>query len=311
MAVRWVMTRRLWLCKLCCRLLWLQLNKFHGILPVRKHTYQCIWATPAEIYQVMCRINKLVAVCPPSASKDGAPRYRVSCMEILCMHRTKGDAYPCCGPQVLDDPFYPVHNIPPHGFLLWPWRDEIEEIHYFFMQTEIKTECQGSRAEYWKQDKICDLKPVIVWKKKKKKGWCTATEDRLWKWLFSVWPRHWSGSLPINARAVPPGFPQAAWGVQVESIRDEGQERVDAVESVGPVQVPPPARWVWLVVVVVVLVPVLMLHPGGGVAERLLHAATVLLCTVERRRDMLPSQVVLVQLAFAVMQEAAGLFGDV
>lgn len=46
-------------------------------------------------------------------------------------------------------------------------------------------------------------------------------------------------------------------------------------------------------------------------AERLLHAATVLLCTAERRRGMLPSQVVLVQLAFAVVQETAGLFGDV
>lgn len=57
MAARWVMTRRLWLCKLSCRLLWLQLNNFHGILPMRKHAYQCIWATPAEIYQVMCRIN--------------------------------------------------------------------------------------------------------------------------------------------------------------------------------------------------------------------------------------------------------------
>lgn len=61
----------------------------------------------------------------------------------------------------------------------------------------------------------------------------------------------------------------------------------------------------------VMLVPVLILHPGGGVAERLLHAATVLLCAAERRRGMLPSQVVLVQLALAVVQETAGLLGDV
>lgn len=66
-----------------------------------------------------------------------------------------------------------------------------------------------------------------------------------------------------------------------------------------------------MVVVVVVLAPVLILYAGGGVAERLLHAATVLLCTAERRRGMLPSQVVLVQFAFAVVQETAGLFGHV
>lgn len=46
-------------------------------------------------------------------------------------------------------------------------------------------------------------------------------------------------------------------------------------------------------------------------AERLLHAATVLLCAGERQRGMLPSQVVLVQLAFAVVQETAGLLGHV
>lgn len=48
-------------------------------------------------------------------------------------------------------------------------------------------------------------------------------------------------SLPINARAVPPGFPQATRGVYVVSITAVGQERVDAVESVGSVQMPPAA----------------------------------------------------------------------
>lgn len=49
------------------------------------------------------------------------------------------------------------------------------------------------------------------------------------------------GSLPINARAIPPGFPQAARGVQVVHMRGAGQERIDAVKGVGPVQVPPAA----------------------------------------------------------------------
>lgn len=53
--------------------------------------------------------------------------------------------------------------------------------------------------------------------------------------------------------------------------------------------------------VVLVLVPMLIFHPGGGVAEGLLHAATVLLNSVERRRWMLPSEVVLVQLVLAVV----------
>lgn len=48
-------------------------------------------------------------------------------------------------------------------------------------------------------------------------------------------------SLPINARAVPPGFPQAARGVQVVNMRGAGQERIDAVKGVGPAQVPPAA----------------------------------------------------------------------
>lgn len=138
-----------------------------------------------------------------------------------------------------------------------------------------------------------------------------ATESGLSKLNINdkfSWINRQCESLPINARAVPPGFPQAAWGVQVAYIRGVGQERIDAVKGVCPVQVPPAAGWVWLVVV---LVPVLILHPGGGVAERLLHAATVLLCSAERQRGMLPFQVVLVQLAFAVVQETAGLFSDV
>lgn len=42
-------------------------------------------------------------------------------------------------------------------------------------------------------------------------------------------------ALPINARAVAPGFPQARAGVCVVSGGAAGQQRVDAVESVGPV----------------------------------------------------------------------------
>lgn len=41
-------------------------------------------------------------------------------------------------------------------------------------------------------------------------------------------------NLPIYTRAVSPGLPQAA-GVCMLSV---AQERVDAVESVGPAQVP-------------------------------------------------------------------------
>ena len=47
--------------------------------------------------------------------------------------------------------------------------------------------------------------------------------------------------LPINARAVPPGFPQATGRVYIVSIAAVGQQRVEAVESVGPVQMPPAA----------------------------------------------------------------------
>lgn len=51
-----------------------------------------------------------------------------------------------------------------------------------------------------------------------------------------------------------------------------------------------------------VLVPVLAFHPGGGVAAGLLHAATVLLNSVKRRRGLLlPSEIVLVQLVLAVV----------
>lgn len=47
--------------------------------------------------------------------------------------------------------------------------------------------------------------------------------------------------LPINARTVPPGFPQAARGVHIVSIAAVGQERVDAMEGIGSVQMPPAA----------------------------------------------------------------------
>lgn len=50
-------------------------------------------------------------------------------------------------------------------------------------------------------------------------------------------------SLPVDTRAVPPGLPQAAGGVHIVAIAAVGQERVDAVESVGPVQMPPAAGW--------------------------------------------------------------------
>lgn len=114
-----------------------------------------------------------------------------------------------------------------------------------------------------------------------------------WELQTSRWERFSGTSLPIDAGAVPPGFPQATRGVYVVSIAAVGHERVDAVESVSPVQMPPAARWMGLIVVVV-LVPMLIFHARGGVAEGLLHAATVLLDSVERRRDMLPSQVVLI-----------------
>lgn len=55
----------------------------------------------------------------------------------------------------------------------------------------------------------------------------------------------------------------------------------------------------------------LIFHPSGGVAARLLHAATVLLNSVKRRRGMLPSEIVLVQLVLAVVEKPAGLFCDV
>lgn len=54
--------------------------------------------------------------------------------------------------------------------------------------------------------------------------------------------------------------------------------------------------------IVVVLVPMLIFHPRGGVAGRLLHAATVLLNSVKRRRGkLLCSEIVLVQLVLTVV----------
>lgn len=128
--------------------------------------------------------------------------------------------------------------------------------------------------------------------------------------------RHVPGQpLPINARAVAPGFPETTAGVCVLSTTTTtaaaiGQQ-VDAVESVGPVQVLPAAGGVRLVVVVV-LGPLLVVHAGGGVAGGLLHAATVLLLllldSVQGRRGSMPPQIVLVQLVLgAVVQEAARL----
>lgn len=46
--------------------------------------------------------------------------------------------------------------------------------------------------------------------------------------------------LPINTRAVSPHFPQATRRVHIMPV-EAVQERVDAVESVGSVQLPPAA----------------------------------------------------------------------
>lgn len=122
--------------------------------------------------------------------------------------------------------------------------------------------------------------------------------------------RHVPGQpLPINARAVAPGFPETTAGVCVLSTTAAIGQQVDAVESVGPVQVLPAAGGVRLVVVVV-LGPLLVVHAGGGVAGGLLHAATVLLLldSVQGRRGSMPPQIVLVQLVLgAVVQKAARL----
>lgn len=115
-------------------------------------------------------------------------------------------------------------------------------------------------------------------------------------------------SSPINAQAVPPGFPQATRRVYIVSIGAVEQERVDAVESVGSVQQPPAAGW--MRVIVVVLAPMLIFHARGGVAAGLLHAATVLLNSVRRRRGVLLSEIVLVQLVLAVAKKPAGLLCD-
>lgn len=61
-----------------------------------------------------------------------------------CMYPT--DTHPCCGPQVLDDTFYPVHNVSSHGLLLWSWWDEIEKIHDFFMKTVGNQKVTGQRG---------------------------------------------------------------------------------------------------------------------------------------------------------------------
>lgn len=120
-------------------------------------------------------------------------------------------------------------------------------------------------------------------------------------------------ALPINARAVAPGFPQARAGVCVVSGGAAGQQRVDAVESVGPVQVPAAGRVGLMVLLLLLLAPLLIFHAGGGVAGGLLHAATVLLDSVEGRRGLVvPPQIVLVQLVLAaVAEEATRLLCDV
>lgn len=77
------------------------------------------------------------------------------------------------------------------------------------------------------------------------------------------------------------------------------RRRVDAVERVGPVQVPPAAGGMGATV----LVPVLTPGARGGVAAGLLHAAaTVLVDGVRGRGRVLRSR-----MALAVAKEAAGL----
>lgn len=44
--------------------------------------------------------------------------------------------HPRRGPQILDDTFYPVHDVPSHCLLLRSGRDEVEEIHDFFVEAE-------------------------------------------------------------------------------------------------------------------------------------------------------------------------------
>jgi len=89
----------------------------------------------------------------------------------------------------------------------------------------------------------------------------------------------------------------------VVAIAAGGQQRVEAVERVGSAQMPPAAARLGLVVMVLLLAaPMLMgFRTGGGVAAGLLHAATVLLNGVNRRRGILLPEVGLVQLVLAVV----------
>lgn len=107
--------------------------------------------------------------------------------------------------------------------------------------------------------------------------------------------------LPVDARAVAPGFPHAARGVSMMMMmmapEAVGQQRVEAVEGVGPVQVPPAAGRMGLVVLPAG--PRLVSAPGGGVAARTEHAAAVLLLGGRRRGRVLLPEVVLVQPALA------------
>lgn len=108
------------------------------------HLQVCLNNTSGDLPSNVQNKHKLytaVAASPPSSSKDEASWFRVSHQGFFTCTRCvqqKWGAYPSCWPQVLDDPFYSVHNISPHGFLLWPRWDEIKEIHYFLMKTEIK-----------------------------------------------------------------------------------------------------------------------------------------------------------------------------
>lgn len=56
------------------------------------------------------------------------------CILIHCTSNETNDTYPGSRPQLLDDTFYPVHNVSSHGLLLWSRWDEVEEIHDFLMK---------------------------------------------------------------------------------------------------------------------------------------------------------------------------------
>lgn len=82
----------------------------------------------------------------------------------------------------------------------------------------------------------------VTWRRRAFESWKMDTFFSVNRGAACVRPHPTPRSSPVDARAVAPGLPQAAGGVQLVPDGDVGQEGVDAVEGVGPVQVPPPAR---------------------------------------------------------------------